>query len=164
MDKTGQPKGLIRYTTEHSMQHEQARVLRPRIIVYGVLLSALFVAFLIAIALRSPLAVDVLRDRGALYRVVDADHLENVYNFKIMNKSTVPGLYQIAVSGLDGATLDARQATPIAPGEVGNVPVIVTAPVSSITNPIQTIEFEIAIDINGETHRISESSRFFSPR
>jgi hypothetical protein len=81
-----------------------------------------------------------------------------------MNKSTVPGQYQISVSGLDGASLDARQTTPIAPGEVGNVPVIVTAPVSSITDPIQTIEFEIAIDIQGETHRIRESSRFFSPR
>lgn len=164
MDKAGMDRGLIRYTTDHSVHHEKTHILRPRIIIYGLLLASLFVAFVIAIAMRSPLAVDVLRDRGALYKVVDAEHIENVYNFKVMNKSEEAAFYSIQVAGIEGMTVESRQSLPVAPGEVGNVPVVVTAPVRSIDRAIQGITFTIATDINGETVSVEENSRFFSPR
>ncbi len=164
MDKAGMEPGLIRYTTDHAMHHERSHIFRPRILLYATLLGSLFIAFIVAIAMRSPLAADILRDRGTLYRVVDAEHIENVYNFKIMNKSDSAQHYAISAEGIEGLDVDARQATPIGPGEVGNVPVIVTAPVSALNKPIQTLTFTISTSIRGEEHSIEESSRFFSPR
>ncbi|HRX90786.1 MAG TPA: cytochrome c oxidase accessory protein CcoG, partial [Steroidobacteraceae bacterium] len=39
MDKMNYPRGLIRYDTQNSLEHKKARLLRPRVIVYGTLLS-----------------------------------------------------------------------------------------------------------------------------
>lgn len=163
MEKTNQPKGLIRYTTEHSMHHEKTKILRPRIILYATLLSILFTAFIIAIAMRTPLAVDILRDRGVLYRVVDAEHVQNVYNFKLMNKSKVPQTYQISVSGIQ-AELNYDKTQSVLPGELGNMAVTLTAKASELKNAIQAIEFTIRTDVAGKIVSVEEDSRFFSPR
>ncbi|KZZ09679.1 cytochrome c oxidase accessory protein CcoG, partial [Oleiphilus sp. HI0078] len=158
MEKVSKPQGLIRYTTEHSLHHEKTKILRPRIVAYAILLVALFVAFVIAIAMRSPLAVDVLRDRGALYRVIDASNIENVYNFKVMNKSKNAQTYQIDVSGIDGAKVSYNEVQKIAPGEVGNVTVTVASPVASLDKPIETLEFTISTKIEDDIYKVQESS------
>jgi cytochrome c oxidase accessory protein FixG len=66
MDRFGSPRGLIRYTTQHALDHKTTHVLRPRVLVYGSLLGLLFAGFIIALALRQPVGVDVIRDRNAL--------------------------------------------------------------------------------------------------
>lgn len=164
MDKVNKPKGLISYTTEHSLEHEQTKILRPRIVVYALLLSALFIAFIIAIAMRTPLAVDILRDRGALYRVVDASHIENVYNLKVMNKSKAARTYTIATVGIVGAFAKYDTDHVIQPGEVGNITVTVLSPVASLSKPIEPLEFVVSANIDNEVITVKEASRFFSPR
>ena len=62
------PKGLIRYDTQNGIDGKPTRVLRPRIFVYGALLVALIAAWTWGVTTRSPLIVEVLRDRNALYR------------------------------------------------------------------------------------------------
>jgi len=66
MDKMQYPRGLIRYTTEHALNHQPTRILRPRVLMYAGLLGALITAFGIALALREPVALDVIRDLNAL--------------------------------------------------------------------------------------------------
>ena len=145
------------------MHHEKTKILRPRIVIYACLLSFLFMAFIVAIAMRNPLAVDILRDRGVLYRVIDAEHIQNVYNFKLMNKGKLAQNYQIDVSGITGeVSYDTSQS--VAPGELGNMAVTVTANASELKTAIQTIEFTITTKINDETVSVKESSRFFSPQ
>ena len=39
MDKMSYPKGLIRYTTQHAIDGEPSRILRPRIIIYFIILT-----------------------------------------------------------------------------------------------------------------------------
>jgi len=163
MEKVDKPKGLIRYTTEHSLEHEKTKLLRPRIIVYACLLSALFIAFITAIAMRSPLAVDILRDRGVLYRVLDAEHIQNVYNFKLMNKGKTPQTYTIQVKDLN-AEVSFDDALYVSPGDVGNLPVTLTVKASELSKAIQSIEFIISTEVAGETISVSEKSRFFSPQ
>lgn len=163
MKKVEKPTGLIRYTTEHSMHHEKTKILRPRIVIYACLLGILFIAFLTAIALRTPLAVDILRDRGVLYRVVDAEHVQNVYNFKVMNKSKTSQTYQIEALGID-AEIKYDKNQIVAPGEIGNLAVTLTANANNLKAAIQSIEFIISSSMNGEEVSVKESSRFFSPQ
>lgn len=164
MARADRPTNLIQYTTEHAAHHEKTKIFRPRILIYGALLGSLFIAFVIAIAMRSPLAVDIIRDRGALYRVIDAEHVENTYNFKVMNKSKAARFYEFSLPEQANARIEARQTRAIAPGEVGNVAVTVTMKAAELSAPIETINFVIATEIDGERHQVEESSRFFSPR
>jgi cytochrome c oxidase accessory protein FixG len=86
MDRMNYPRGLIRYATQKSIDGAQAHVIRPRIIVYGTLLALLIAGFVLALGLRTPMGLDVLRDRNALYRELADGTVENVYTARVMNK------------------------------------------------------------------------------
>ena len=64
-------------------------------------------AFAASVALRSPFQFDVIKDRGALARIVDEGAVENVYRLQIMNRTEVPQTYQVAASGIAGLALSA---------------------------------------------------------
>ena len=122
MDKMGYPRGLIRYTTENALEGKPSRILRGRTIVYGAILAALFIGFLVALNLRSPLGIDVIRDRNALYRETVDGRIETVYTLKILNKSEEPHEVVLSVAGLPGATLETSPPdVRLEPGQVASV-------------------------------------------
>ena len=114
MDKVGLPRGLIRYSTERAMAMHytptqiRQRTLRPRVLIYAAILALIVAGVGAALALRVPLKLDVIRDRGAMGREVEDGMIENVYRLQIMNTSERAQTYRIGVSGID--TL--AQATP----------------------------------------------------
>jgi cytochrome c oxidase accessory protein FixG len=119
MDKMSYPRGLIRYDTQHALEGFKTRLLRPRIVLYGSLLALLAGGFVIALAQRAPVAVDVIRDRNALYRLLDDGRVENVYTVKILNKTEKPQRVRVDVSGAGEIELDPSPAQfTVASGEV----------------------------------------------
>jgi cytochrome c oxidase accessory protein FixG len=124
MDKMRYARGLVRYTTQHAVEHRHSHLLRPRTIAYAAMLLALFAGFLISLAIRMPLSVDVLRDRNGLYRRLPSGEIENVYTVKIMNKDSAAHRYALRVSGPVPLALESDPAEPVVPaGEVASVPV-----------------------------------------
>jgi cytochrome c oxidase accessory protein FixG len=99
MDRVGSARGLIRYTTQHALDHQQTRLLRPRVLIYAGLLAALVTGFVVTIALRSPVSLDVMRDRNSLYRLTDDGHVENVYTLRILNKAEDPRRFTLEARG-----------------------------------------------------------------
>ena len=112
MDRMQSPRGLIRYATQASMEGERTRILRPRTIIYGCLLLLLIAAFAFATGHRRLVEVDVLRDRNALYRQVDATTLENVYTIRFVNKDERAHTLHLAVEGLPDVQIDTDNAAP----------------------------------------------------
>ena len=124
MHKMGSPRGLIRYTTQHALEHKPTKVLRPRTLIYGVILAVLTVGFGVAIALRSPASLDVIRDRNALYRLTDDGNVDNVYTIRILNKSERPQRFTLEARGGSPLTLIGRQTEYAVPsGAVYSLPV-----------------------------------------
>ncbi|NVM76886.1 cytochrome c oxidase accessory protein FixG [Duganella sp. SG902] len=107
MDKTGQARGLIRYSTERAMEDHltpteiRLRAFRPRVKIYTAVLGLIVLATCAALYLRTPLKLDVIRDRGSMGREVEDGMIENVYRLQIMNTSEQAHVYKIAVSGID---------------------------------------------------------------
>jgi cytochrome c oxidase accessory protein FixG len=108
MDKMGYPKGLIRYTTENALDRGYdtkamwKRVLRPRTLVYTAMLLAIVGAAAGSLAMRNPLKVDVIRDRGALAREAAPGVIENVYRLQLMNTDEKARELVIRAEGLPG--------------------------------------------------------------
>ena len=134
MDKMGSPRGLIRYATQNGMEKRWTRremwhrVLRPRVLVYGAILLAVAAAFVASLALRAPFKADIVRDRGALARLVDDGRIENVYRVQLMNGTEQPQRFRIAVEGLEGATLADGREVELEPTEARWVPLAVQVP------------------------------------
>jgi cytochrome c oxidase accessory protein FixG len=111
MDRMQYPRGLIRYSTQNAIDAKATRVTRPRTVIYGALLLALVTAFGIAVSHRQLVDLDVMRDRNAMYRILDDGRIENVYTLRIINKDTRPHTLIFAVENLEGAVIDSDQGT-----------------------------------------------------
>nr|WP_241546824.1 cytochrome c oxidase accessory protein CcoG [Thiohalobacter thiocyanaticus] len=59
MDKMDYPRGLIRYTTQNRLEGKPVHVLRPRTLVYGLILLALLGGLVYAIATRVPVDLNI---------------------------------------------------------------------------------------------------------
>jgi cytochrome c oxidase accessory protein FixG len=105
MDKMGSPRGLVRYTTQHALDHEKTHLLRPRVLVYGALLTALVLGFVVAVLLRPAVSLDVIRDRNSLYRLTADGNVDNVYTLRILNKSEHPQRFVLEARGAGPLTL-----------------------------------------------------------
>ena len=170
MDKMGYPRGLVRYDTQHSLDGERTRIVRPRILVYGVLLALLVIGFITALALRKPLALDVLHDRNSLYRALDSGEVENVYLLKIMNKAESTRRFQVALRE-PGFALDPQRAVfTVGAGEVFNAAVRVRRSAWTDTRDdedehdgqAEEIHFTL-IAVDEPNLQTTAESRFFSP-
>ena len=137
MDKMNYPRGLIRYTTESVLKHEytdkdiKKRLLRPRVLGYGVVLFVAVAAWLFGIATRETLHVDIIKDRGVMVRENNQGWLENAYNLRIINNSEseqvvtarVRGFEDIALTGMPagGFKVPARETITV-PVQVSTLP------------------------------------------
>jgi cytochrome c oxidase accessory protein FixG len=118
MERMGYPAGLIRYTTQNALEGKPSHVNRPRIRIYGLLLIMLFAGFVYSLANRSPLQLDVIRDRNQLYRETAAGRIENVYELKVLNKSNRDRRLVVRVDGLPGVQVAATpEIAAMGPGE-----------------------------------------------
>ena len=106
MDKVGKPRGLIRYTTQRVLEGTPTRLLRPRVLIYALLLLVIAVAATISLTLRVPLKVDVIRDRAAISREVAGGDIENVYRLLIMNTAERERVFDIEAIGMPSIHID----------------------------------------------------------
>ena len=163
MDKIGYPRGLIRYSTQHAMDGGATRVLRPRIVVYGTLLGLLCVGFLAALFTRTPLELDIIRDRNALYRLSRPGYVENVYLLRVINKDELPHTYALDVSGLPTITLETDPSEiAVAAGEVATAAARVLIEDGAAPSGGHDIEFSLRASDAPEL-ATTETSRFISP-
>jgi cytochrome c oxidase accessory protein FixG len=168
MEKMNYAKGLIRFTTQNAMtggwSHAQMwhRVLRPRVLVYGAVLAALCAVLVAALVVRTPLKVDVVRDRAALSRIVAGGKLENVYRLQIMNATEEPRRYRLSAEGLPGLEIASDAEVAVGPAESRWVAVRLQIPYGSAAPGSHPIHFNIGT-IGGDAH-ISEKSVFLVPR
>jgi polyferredoxin len=135
MDRMGYPAGLIRYATENSLAkgYDAAtmwkRVFRARTMVYMGLLVLIALAAGVSLALRNPLKVDVIRDRGALAREAAPGIVENVYRLQIMNTDEKPHAFTIRATGLRDLTVTGlAQPIEVNAASIRLVPLILRAP------------------------------------
>ena len=170
MDKMNYPRGLIRFTTQHAIQTGGGagrefilkRILRPRVLVYSTVLLALTAAMMFSLAMRTPLKVDVVRDRAALSRIVAGGKLENVYRLQVMNATEAPQRYRIAADGLEGLAVASEREFDVGPTESRWVAVRLQLPYGTAAPGSHAIHFDIAT-VGGDAH-VREKSVFLVPR
>lgn len=162
MDKMNYPRGLLRYSTQASMEGNAPHVLRPRTVIYAVVLLLLSGGFLYAITHRNLVELDVLRDRNVMYRETDDGLIENVYTLRVVNKDSRPHSYTVSISGVPDAQLHMDRLVVVAgASEVVSLTVRVDAPALPTGGP-HPIDF-IVTGTDQQSLQTTAASRFFSP-
>jgi len=150
MAKMDYPKGLIRYSTEHAIEHNLStrqiarRLLRTRVLLYSGILLVIAVAALVTLVARVPVKVDVIRDRANVTGDASDPLVQNVFRLQIMNTQERPAQFRIAVAGIDGIRM-LGDAAPVEMGPASSkwVPVRVEAPRQNTRPGSNRIEFTI---------------------
>ena len=168
MDKVQRPRGLVRYATENAMEYGWTsaqmlrRVFRPRVLIYTALLWSLIGVVGLSLWLRTPLHVDVERDRSSLARIVEGGRIENVYRLQVMNASEAVDHVHIRVSGIEGLSLASDTDFVIDKAQSRWVPVRVQLPYDGASPGSHGIVFEITEPDSGA--QVMEKAVFLVPR
>lgn len=163
MTKMGYPKGLISYTTESTLEGKKTHVFRFKLIGYFLVLIAVTAAFGYSLYSRKPLVMDIIRDRGALYRENNEGLIENTYTLGIINKSQQTKTYRLSVSGLEGVTWIGPQEVTIGGGDTGNIPISLMMDPYSLEKSVVDIRFTVQ-EKEREDISVSQGNKFFSRR
>jgi cytochrome c oxidase accessory protein FixG len=164
MDKMGYEKGLIKYTTEHAMKGGVTHILRPRIIIYALILLAIMTAFAWSFSQRVSLGLDVIRDRNTLYRETSDGLIENVYILKILNMDDVEHQYDLSASGIPSLSLHKDMSIIRVPsGGVLELPVRLRADEGDLEARSSDVVFEL-VATDDATLRAKEDARFLGPQ
>lgn len=168
MEKMQYPKGLIRYSTQNAVANRWSqsqilqRVLRPRVLIYSAALLVLCVGMLVSLSMRTPLKVDVVRDRAALSRIVAGGKLENIYRLQIMNATEGEQLYRISARGLDALEVASDTDVTISAADSRWVAVRLQIPYGAAEPGSHTVYFDV--QAVGTGAHVTEKSVFLVPR
>jgi cytochrome c oxidase accessory protein FixG len=169
MDKVEKPHGLVRYATENALAGRwtaaevRKRILRPRVIGYGLVFLAIAGALTTSLALRTPLKLDVIRDRGAMGREVEDGMIENVYRLQVMNTAERPHLYRVEVAGIGSAAIADEDVVELAGASARAVPVRVRIAAGRAAGGSHPIRFTVSA-LDDPALRVSEKAVFIVPR
>jgi cytochrome c oxidase accessory protein FixG len=119
MGELGQAPDLIRYSSQHADSGEHVSWMRPRLAGYGAVMSAILVSFVWVVGHRVPLELDIIRDRGRLYREHWDGSVENAYSLRITNRESRPRRYEVRAEADFPIELNTRRGpvVEIDPGE-----------------------------------------------
>jgi polyferredoxin len=163
MEKVDQPKGLVRYTTEHQLKGGVTHIFRFRILVYAALLLIITGALVYSIATRIPLEVDIIRDRNALYFETDEGYIENVYTLKVINMSNETQTYKLSVSGIEDLVLENKMGDiTVESGAVVEVPVRIQVDPDNLKSASSKVDFTVE-SITTEGLNLTQTGRFLGP-
>lgn len=173
MDRMGYPRGLIRYSTENALARgldrraTLRRVLRPRVLLYTGILVAVASAALFTLAHRSPVKVNVMRDRVPMSADRADGRVDNVYRLQIMNTDETRRAFTMSVTGMPEVALETRDNPVVLAGATSRVvPVRVSARADSGEQGSFPIEFRVqAVATHGPSPglEVVEKARFVIP-
>ncbi|NYT57431.1 cytochrome c oxidase accessory protein CcoG [Alcaligenaceae bacterium] len=175
MDKMNYERGLIRYTSGRAItdgmtqSQVRKRMLRPRVLIYSAVLALIAITFVVSLATRTTLRMDIIRDRGALGREVPGGMIENVYRLQFMNASETPLTVTLSASGVPEVSIaTVEQGTATVQVEAASnkmVPVVVRVPVGQASSGLHDIELKaVATYQEGSDTTVVERSSFFVPK
>jgi cytochrome c oxidase accessory protein FixG len=145
MDRIKRPRGLIRYSSQQSMEEGRRKLLRPRVVVYPLLLGAALTLFGFTLAGKDSADVSFLRNRARPYQLVEGGGVANTLTVKIANRTDEVRTYDVTVAEAAG-TVSSELPLAVAGLSTGQATVHVTLPRQAFDQGRATITVRVTDD------------------
>lgn len=152
MDKVHRPRGLIRFASQRELSRREGqpvaapttperKTLRPRVLVYGLLMLVSVGVLLVALAQRAPFEANVVRARGAMPYFIEGERVTNAFEVHLFNKQPDASKFSLSVRAPDGAqVVVGTPSLELASLTDARVPVSVSMPKAQATGVHLTLE------------------------
>ena len=163
MAKVGYEKGLIRYTTENSLvSGEKPNIMRPRVVVYSLIMFAFVAGLVYSVVQRVPVELDIIKDRNTLYRENGNGMIENVYTLKVINMDDFEHRYIIDVTGIEGIKMRGAENIIVPGGKILERVVTLEVDPGNLPETSNWVQFHIKSSSNPSIAE-EEDARFLGP-
>ncbi|WP_224242789.1 cytochrome c oxidase accessory protein CcoG [Hyalangium gracile] len=161
MEKIDRPRGLIRYDSLNGFAGKARRVLRPRLVAYGVLLLASVTALGVSLARRTPFEANLLRMQGAPY-LLEEGSVRNQFELHLVNKNPGEATFRLEVKAPEAVrvVLPQREVR-LGSLESFRVPLFMTVEQGALVLPFE-FTVEVGDPASGEVKRLE--GRFLGPQ
>jgi cytochrome c oxidase accessory protein FixG len=144
MERIGRPRGLIRYSSRDELGGAPRRILRPRVVLYPILLIAVWGMLGWALANRASADVTVLRGLGSPFTLLPSGEVSNQIRVKIVNRADGDRRYLIELADGEGLHFIAPDnPLTVAAGHAATATVFVTAPRAAFHGGAREIRFRV---------------------
>ena len=161
MTRLNRPLGLIRYASQNSLQKKPTRWVRPRTVLYAILLAVGASVAGWAVSTIKPANVGVTRMVGAPY-IIDREYIRNQFLVRLVNKRNTPTRFVLAVEDAPPHLRQAGFAGAIEVLPLGEVaaPFVLQQPRHDYTGPFH---FTVRVQDEGRTFFVDRKVEFLGP-
>jgi cytochrome c oxidase accessory protein FixG len=146
MEKTHREKGLIRYASENSVVSKTKLRINKRILAYCFVLLALICVEAFLLITRSELEVNSVRTRNTLFTVEPDGKIGNLYNIKLINKTSEEMILEFKVEGKNASFDWIGHQNKLQSGEMKNGELFIYVPLDELPSQRNRVELEIYSD------------------
>jgi cytochrome c oxidase accessory protein FixG len=161
MTRLKRPRGLIRYDSQNGFAGRPTVWIRPRTILYLVLLLAGAGVASWALSTIKPASFGVTRMTGAPY-IVDPTAVRNQFLVRIVNKRNAPERFTVRVAAAPGDLRRTGFDTAVDVGPLGEIvqPLVLQQTRASYVGPFR---FAVQLEAAGGTYRLTREVEFLGP-
>ncbi len=161
MVKVDRPRGLVRYDSLNGLEGRRRRILRPRIVLYSVLLAAGLAALTLSLGRLSPVHAVVNRMAGMPFYVHEGE-VRNQYKLQLVNKRNTGVDFTVEFPNLpDGARYSiSGDALRVPPQDEAEIPFTVTIGHRDFDGPF---DLEVLVRAGDGGRQLYRSIRFLGP-
>lgn len=105
MDKIGKPRGLVRYASENSIADGERLHYTKRMKFYTALCAVVLSLLSMLLITRKDIDATVMRAPGMLFQEKGKDSVQNLYNVKVVNKTTREIPMTVKLEDMEGSIL-----------------------------------------------------------
>jgi len=161
MEKVGRPGGLIRYSSQEELDGGRRRFLRPRVVLYPLVLGVTLTLFIVLLVTKKNADVTILRAADAPYTKLGSGEVSNRIRVKVANRDSKEHRYRISVEGLPDVHIKtAQNPLTVLPGRTEVAGLFVIAPPSLFVKGRRTIELKIS---DGEGFTVTRTYLLLGP-
>lgn len=173
MDRMGYERGLIRYTSGNAVaggwspRRMIARIWRPRVIIYGLLLLVIGSAWLWSLQQRRDFDALLIKDRGSLARLGAHGSIENTFRLQVTNSQEHARTFEIRLEGDAGFRIDSVTRIEVEAAGTNAMPLRLVMPAEqAAAHAGQTLDVSLLVmAVDGQDARSARlPARFTVPR
>ncbi|QDT21188.1 cytochrome c oxidase accessory protein CcoG [Gimesia chilikensis] len=155
MVKVDRPLGLVRYSCQDEIDGQPTKKLRPRVIIYPLLLLLSVSAFTITLLNKKSFDITIMRNYGNPFIVTEDDQVENNLQLKLVNRTDQPDEYTIKVLDAPDVTMELIGSPDLKARETKTIPMLVSAPRKSFVAGLREVELSIQSQNQADERRVT---------
>jgi len=176
MDQVDRPRGLIAYDTDMNVkrrlsgQPDIRRVIRPRTVLYGLLIVTVGALMLTKLINRDDFGLTVIHDRNPIFVRLSDGSIRNAYTIRVANKTLESRRYTLRASGVPDSRLEviASDVDPeghpvivVDPDQTREIRVLVTSKLTDKSGVNMPVTFSLVDLADGEA--LQQTDHFLGP-